>query len=190
MRDDVLRVQLRVARAFRNVLDDIDERRSIQSLNSVRSSRSARSRQQQWIRRPAASVDSTMSADGGRRLGVLKDRTVFNPLAMSVDIEDELHDGSYTNMALAAESRRASTKSRSHENVGATSSGINSSGGAAARIMAAAATPDGVLSAKFVKQASLPVTVTIGGRPVPACYDYMSTHNSDVDMRQFTMTTT
>jgi len=75
-------------------------------------------------------------------------------------------DGSYMNMGLA-DSRRASTKSRSYENVGSTSNTPNVVSTSAA--------------AKFTKQASLPVA-----KPM-ICPDYMSTNDSDVDLRHYTI---
>lgn len=141
--------QLRVARAFRNVLEDIDERRSIQSFASARSSRSSRSRRAQWGHRAATSIDSTTSesyaTSAARRV-------------LSTD-----PDGSYLNMALA-ESRRASTKSRSYENVGSNADAV-----------AAATVP----TTRFTKQSSLPVN-----KPM-LCPGYMSTNDSDVDLRRY-----
>ena len=146
--------QLRVARAFRNVLEDIDERRSIQSFASVRSSRSSRSRRTQWSHRPTTSVDSTVSETfiATCRRGLTADP-----------------DGSYMNMGLA-DSRRASTKSRSYENVGSTANPSN---------VAVLSTTSA--AAKFTKQSSLPVA-----KPM-LCPDYMSTTDSDVDLRHFTI---
>jgi len=82
-------------------------------------------------------------------------------------------DGSYLNMGLA-DSRRASTKSRSYENVGSTG-GANTSNVAAALGASTSAT------AKFTKQSSLPVA-----KPM-LCPDYMSTNDSDVDLRHYTI---
>ena len=94
-------------------------------------------------------------------------------------------------MALAAESRRPSTKGRSYENVGATLTGS----GASCVVMATS--PVGTLqpssALRFTKQASLPVTITTVGRTTvggATCNDYMSTHESDVDMRHYTNLTT
>jgi hypothetical protein len=166
----------------------------------------------QWQRKPTASMESTVSEGGyvtsavnaSTRRGYfatagLSSNAVSSSggagaggggLTMSVDHED-VHDGSYTNMALAAESRRASTKSRSYENVGGTSTAA----GAGCVVMAAS--PIGSLQPisgpRFTKQASLPITITtvgrtsVGGAP---CNDYMSTHESDVDMRHYNMPNT
>ena len=198
--------QLRVARAFRNVLDDIDERRSIQSFASARSSRSSRSRRLQWQRRPTASIESTVSDGGGvyaasaaMRRGYFATSgasntftapTIVPPvglLTVSVD-EPDMLDGAYINMGLAADSRRASTKSRSYENVSPLSSAM---GGASCVVMATSPSAGGSLQPRFTKQTSLPVTIAAaGGRAPPsACnVDYMSTHDSDVDIRQFSGT--
>jgi len=141
------------------VLEDIDERRSIQSFASIRSSRSSRSRRMQWAsHRATTSVDSTVSETyiATSRRGLAAD-----PI-----------DGSYLNMGLA-DSRRASTKSRSYENVGST--------GANASNVAAALGPSTSAAAKFTKQSSLPVA-----KPM-LCPDYMSTNDSDVDLRHYTI---
>lgn len=199
-----------MARAFRNVLDDIDERRSVQSFASVRSSRSSMSRRLQWQRRPNASVESTVSEGGYMTSSAAARRGCFanysaatggsvsvTRTAMSVDCDDltPVNDGSYTNMALSAESRRASTKSRSYENVGGTSS-INATAGTACVVMATSDAPAPLLassSLRITKQASLPVTITTVNRPLAGppgvSSDYMSTHDSDVNLRQFTLPT-
>jgi hypothetical protein len=114
--------------------------------------------------------------------------------ALSVDCDDltPANDGSYTNMALSAESRRASTKSRSYENVGG-----NATAGTACVVLT---TPSDVpapllpsSSLRITKQTSLPVTITTVNRPLAGppgtSSDYMSTHDSDVNLRQFNIPT-
>ena len=108
----------------------------------------------QWSHRPAASVDSTVS------------ETFIATCRRGLSADP---DGSYMNMGLA-ESRRASTKSRSYENVGSTANPAN--------IAALASTS---ATAKFTKQSSLPVA-----KPM-ICADYMSTNDSDVDLRHYTI---
>jgi len=78
-------------------------------------------------------------------------------------------DGSYMNMGLA-DSRRASAKSRSYENVGSTANTPN-----------VAILPSISATAKFTKQSSLPVA-----KPI-LCPDYMSINDSDVDLRHYTI---
>jgi len=108
----------------------------------------------QWSHRAAASVDSTVS------------ETFIATSRRGLNADP---DGSYMNLGLA-NSRRASTKSRSYENVGSTANAPN-----VAVLASTSAT------AKFTKQSSLPVA-----KPM-LCPDYMSTNDSDVDLRHYTI---
>jgi len=116
----------------------------------------------QWSHRPTVSIDSTVS----ETFIACTSRHATAATALSPD-----PDGSYMNMGLA-DSRRASTKSRSYENVGS-STAANTPNVA---VLASVAS-----SAKFTKQSSLPVA-----KPV-MCADYMSTNDSDVDLRHYTV---